>query len=115
MREGLGPVLPRMRGGVFADEGVAVPAAVRPTVIIGQRQTVVGGLVAEYESERADELRLIDQRLPVEVSDLMAEMPEQRPVRFAKRRAARLTLGVVGLRQVHRDKPGQMPGHDRGS
>ena len=61
-------------------------------------------LFAEDQLERRLQCRSVDQQVPVEVSDLVPEMAEQRPVWLAKSDAARLALDVVRFRKVERDE-----------
>src|SRR3954451_13379743 len=99
MRKRLRPILPGMRGRVFADEGLPIVGAVGSGVIGLQRFLVAARFIAEDQLKGALEAGLADQPLPIEMPDLVAEMAEQRPVGLAKRDAPEFTLAAAGLAQ----------------
>src|SRR5262249_5140834 len=106
------PVLPGMARRVFAYESCTFVVSINAGMISFDRLLIVYGFVAEDQAERLLEDGTIDQQLPVTLSNLVTKMAQQGPVRFAKLRAPRFALRIVGFRQAQRDQPVQMTGHD---
>jgi hypothetical protein len=57
---------------------------------------VAGALVAEERPVVEEPRAALDQDVPVVVTDLVAEVPEQRPVGLVQVHATALALDVVG-------------------
>ena len=57
--------------------------------------------------------RVGDQPVPIIVTDLVAEMTEQRAIRLAHLMTAALALHIVGFRQIDRDDAVGVAGHYR--
>lgn len=53
------------------------------------------------------------QKIPVEMTDLMPEMAEQRPIGLVHIHPCLLPLGIIGLAQINGDEPARMTGDDR--
>ncbi len=113
--EGLGEVLPRMRGRVGADEALPPVGGRALAVVALQRVLVARPLVAEDRAARLQRGAVADQAVPAVMGDLVPEMAEQRAVGLAQGLAAALALGVVGLRDRDGDAALAVPGHHLGA
>ena len=81
---GLGPVFPGMGAGVGADKPL-LPVGGRSLLVMAlEGLGVVFPLVAETLAEIAPGGAVLDQPVPVIMSDLMAKMPQQRAVRLVQ-------------------------------
>ena len=74
---------------------------------------VVRALVPEEFAEAVERDRLVDQPVPVVVPALVAEVTQQRPVRFAELQPSPLPFGIIGFDDVDRDHAIGMPREDR--
>src|SRR5438270_694186 len=87
---GAGGVLPRMRGGIGADE-VALPVGRRAVGVVGlQGLPVVDGEIAEYRSKFAIDIAIAHQPIPEVMPDLVPEVTEQGAIRLMQLRAPSL-------------------------
>ncbi len=112
VRPAFGPVFPRVRAGVGADE-VQRPVGRRAFFVVAlERCRVVGGFVAKKLVKPFHPGRAGHQAVPVVMSHLMPEMPQQRAVRLVHRLAHGFALGIVGFVDVQGDEAGIVPGHD---
>src|ERR1700691_6569506 len=76
VRPGFRPVLPRMHGGIGADE-IALPVRRRTVPIMSlQSHRVVGAFVAEGRAEGRKLRTGRDQPIPEVMADLMTEVPQ---------------------------------------
>ena len=115
VRERLGEVLPRVHRGVLRDERVLPRLGGAHGVVARQRLLVARALVAEQVAAARPGLVILDEDVLVVVPDLMAKVPENRPVRLAELDAHRLADVVEALRQVDRDDPVRVPDDDLAS
>ena len=84
MRPGFRPVFPGVHAGVGADE-VRLPVGGRACfIVVLQGLAVVGTLITEQRAAGVQPGAVGDQPVPVVMADLVAEMPEQGAVGFAK-------------------------------
>ncbi|MGY4185222.1 hypothetical protein ACVI1I_001994 [Bradyrhizobium sp. USDA 4459] len=77
-----------------------------------QGLAVIGGIVAEHGAAFVQSAAVAHQHVPKVMSDLVAEMPEQRAIRLAHFEPAPLALDGIGLGQRDRDQAVVMAGHD---
>jgi hypothetical protein len=109
-----GPVFPGMRRGVGADV-VVLPILRRPVgVVAPERLVIVRSLVSEELAETLGELFSTDEAIPVVVTDLVAEVTEQRAVRLTHHQADSFAHDVVGLGDIKRDQPLVVAGENFG-
>ena len=113
MGEGLGPVLPRVHGGVGRDVAVLPPDGPGPAVVGPHGRVVVGPLVAEAPAELVEVAAVAHEHHPVVVAHLVAEVAEHGAVGLAQLVAHPLAVGVVGLGQVDGDEPVLVAGGHR--
>ena len=108
----LGEVLPRVGAGVAADEPL-LPVRRRTLGVVSfETDAIVLALVAEQHAEPLQPNAVSHQPLPIVVTDLAAEVSEQRAVGLPHFLAGALALGVVGLGDVDGDQPLLMAGQD---
>ena len=74
MRPGLREVFPGMGGGIGADIGLLPVRRGAVGIIGGKRRLVIPRRVAEDLAEGRDPTAVLDQEVPVEVADLVAEI-----------------------------------------
>ena len=84
-------------------------------VVARQRLLIARALVAEQVAAARPGLVILDEDVLVVVPDLMAKVPENRPVRLAELDAHRLADVVEALRRVDRDDPVRVPDDDLAS
>jgi len=77
-----------------------------------QGLAVIGRIVAEDSTACVELAARADQHIPEIMSDLVAEMPEQRPIGLAHLQPAPLALDAVGFGKRDRDQAVVMAGHD---
>src|SRR5882757_5162808 len=112
MRPRFGPVLPRMTGGIGADEPL-LPIGRRPALIVAlQGLLVIGALVAKHLAERLEARTVLDQSIPVVMADLMAKVTQQRPVLLVLQLPLLLPADIVGFGHIDRDEAVVMPRQD---
>ena len=76
------------------------------------RLPVVLPLIAEQLAKRREPLAVPDETIPIVVTALVPEMPEQRAIRFVQLRPPAFALGIVGFRDVDRDDAAGVPRQD---
>ena len=103
--EGLGPVLPRVRGRVGGDVALR-PVGRRALVVVAlQRLAIVRPLVAEDGAIGVLLARVAHEAIPVVVAHLVTHVADQGPVGLAHLRAPALAFGIVALGDVDGDQP----------
>ena len=80
-------------------------------VVAVQRLLIVGAFVAEDGAERLELIGVPDQLVPIKMSDLVAEVAEQRAIGLVHARAQLLALGVIGFLESDGDDAIVMPGN----
>ena len=78
-----------------------------------ERRPIVLALIAEHATKLIEPGRIADQKIPIVVPDLVAEMAEQGAIGLLHRVALTLALGIVRFRQAERDEPAGVAGHHR--
>src|SRR3954447_5743662 len=112
VRPGLGEIFPGMRGRVGRNVVLLPVRRGAFGIVTLQGLTVIGGIVAEHGAAFVQHAAVAHQHVPEIVPDLVAEMPEQRPVGLAHLQPAPLALDVVGLGQRDRDQAVVVAGQD---
>src|ERR1700723_3259549 len=100
MRPRLRPILPRVHGGVGADETL-LPAGRRPFRIVPiQCLLVAGPFVAEKLAEGLQTATAGNQAIPEIMSDFVAKMAQQSAIRLLLQGALLLAMDIVRLGDV---------------
>src|SRR6202022_4506782 len=98
-----GPILPRMRSRVRADE-MFLPVGRRASLIVGgERHAVVNAFISEERSELVDLRRAADENVPEVVTTLVPHVSKKRSIRLVHRGPPAFSLGIVGFRDVDGD------------
>src|SRR5215213_10221898 len=109
----LGKIFPRMGGGIGADEFL-LPIFLRSIGIMSlQGVTVILPLVPEDLAEALQARIVAHQDVPEIVTDLVAEVAEERPVWLRHAVAPTLPLGVIRLGDIDGDQAVVVPGQNR--
>ena len=111
--EGLGPVLPGVGGGIGGDVLVVGGTVEKTVVVAGHGGGVVGPFVTEAGAERLDAAGLLDEDGPVVVTDLVAEVTEQRAIGLRQVPPDLVAPEVVVLGQIDGDHAAPVTGDAR--
>lgn len=111
VRKTLGEILPRVGAGIGADE-TPLPIRTHPVLVMAlQCCAVVLALVAERLAEAVEIIDVADQLVPDEMTGLVAEVAEQRPVGLVHRHARHFARHVVRLGRADGNQAVVVAGH----
>ena len=110
---GFGPVLPRVRGGIGADEVTAPVGVAQAFVIVAlQGLRIVLTLIAKQGSEGLQISGVCYQLVPVKMTNFMAQMPYQRAIGLMQLKAPPGAFFIIGFHHVESDQTAGMTRHD---
>jgi hypothetical protein len=82
VRKSFGEILPRVHGGICADE-TFLPGGLIFRIVPLKSRAIILAVIAEDGSTARQVAAITHELVPVKVSDLMPEMAEQRAISFA--------------------------------
>ncbi len=108
---GFGPVFPRVRCSVAADEAL-FPVGDRTVLVVPlECVAIILALVAEQRAVAVDPWCIGNQAVEIIVAALVTEVTQQRAITFVHLFARALALGRIGFGDVQRDQAIVVAGH----